>query len=384
MHARHASAFLLAVLALSAAACARGRMVDRDTGTQRPDTGTGSIDAARSDGGDAARVDTGTTLPDTGGTGDDTGTAPDTAVPVDTGVVRPDTGPRDATIPTDTGTDAGGCTSAAMCSDGIACNGIERCELSRCVAGTPVSCDDGVTCTVDTCVEPGTCAYTPNDAVCPAGQMCTATGCRSGACAETPCRLTPPQCGCAAGQGCYVEGTTRLCATAGTGMGGSACTTNAQCAAEYECVNFSRGATPASMCSRMCATDAQCGGGLCIYTLNDGAGGTIPGLMLCSRPCDPVNQTGCATGLFCTLFQETAGSMRAFTDCTAPAGGGTQFAPCATEADCAAGFACIDAGFGPQCSHWCRYPGGTCPSLATCTGFTTPVIVGGVEYGVCV
>jgi hypothetical protein len=367
MHLQRCLVFAIAILALCLAACARGRAVERDTGSgPRPDSG--SFDAARGDAG---------ALPDTGPVSVDTG------LMNDTGVIRPDSGPRDAMIPTDTGHDGGGCTTAAECSDGIACNGIERCDLGHCAAGATVSCDDGVACTVDMCVEPGTCAYTPNDAVCPAGQICTASGCRTGTCADTPCRLTPPQCGCAAGQGCYAEGTTRLCETAGAGTGGSTCTTNAQCAAEYECVNFSR-TTPASMCSHMCATDSGCGGGLCIYTLDDGTGGTIPGLTLCTHPCDPVNQTGCPAGLFCTIFQEAAGAMRSFTDCTAPPGGGTQYTPCAVEMDCAAGFICIDGGFGPECSHWCRYPGGTCPSGAACTGFTDPIVIGGVTYGVCI
>lgn len=382
MNLHRALLLCLALIALSLGACARGRSLP-DTGLGRPDAG--STDASRTDGanGDAAHVDTGSVGVDTGSAQDDAAMIDlDTGVMSDTGVVRPDSGPRDATIPTDAGSDAGGCTSAAECSDGIACNGIERCEFSRCVAGTVVTCDDGVACTVDTCVEPGSCTYTPNDSVCPSGQMCTSTGCRSGSCAESPCRLTPTQCGCAAGEGCYVTGTTRMCATAGTGTSGTSCTSNAQCAAEYECVNFSAG-TPASMCSHMCATDSGCGGGLCIHTLDDGTGGTIPGLTLCSRPCDPVNQTGCAAGLFCNLFQEAAGGMRLFTDCTGPAGGGTQYTPCATDAECAAGFACIDGGFGPECSHWCRYPGGSCPSGALCTGFTTPIVISGVTYGVC-
>ena len=44
--------------------------------------------------------------------------------------------------------------SGALCSDGNVCNGTETCSDSgTCVAGTPISVDDGDPCTVDTCDE---------------------------------------------------------------------------------------------------------------------------------------------------------------------------------------------------------------------------------------
>ncbi len=39
------------------------------------------------------------------------------------------------------------------CSDGLFCNGAEICVSGVCTPGTPVDCDDGTECTVDTCVE---------------------------------------------------------------------------------------------------------------------------------------------------------------------------------------------------------------------------------------
>ena len=94
---------------------------------------------------------------------------------------RPDTGPPPE------------CTSATDCTDGNSCNGIERCELGRCVPGVALTCDDGVACTVDTCAA-SACTYTPTDSRCGAGQRCTATGCMTtgGGCAETPCRPPAP------------------------------------------------------------------------------------------------------------------------------------------------------------------------------------------------
>jgi hypothetical protein len=79
--------------------------------------------------------------------------------------------------------------SDAACSDGIACDGIETCNAQTgCVAGVPVGCDDGVGCTIDQCLEPsGACAHTPSNALCSDGntcngfEQCSPSGCQPGA-----------------------------------------------------------------------------------------------------------------------------------------------------------------------------------------------------------
>lgn len=79
--------------------------------------------------------------------------------------------------------------------------------------------------------------------------------------------------------------------------------------------------------------------------------------------------------------------MRLFTDCSAPVGTGTQFSTCTDPEDCAAGYGCF--GTAPsECLRWCTGIGlsGTaagCATGLTCYGFTTPIIVGGTQYGVC-
>ncbi len=85
---------------------------------------------------------------------------------------------------------SGGCTSDAQCSDGLFCNGAETCNLStgQCQAGTPPNCDDGVSCTVDSCNEStDTCDNVPDDGACDNGlfcdgsETCNATlGCQDG------------------------------------------------------------------------------------------------------------------------------------------------------------------------------------------------------------
>ena len=55
---------------------------------------------------------------------------------------------------------------AALCDDGVFCNGVERCDLHLgCALGPPISCADNDPCTIDVCVEAThSCAYAPRDA----------------------------------------------------------------------------------------------------------------------------------------------------------------------------------------------------------------------------
>ncbi len=68
------------------------------------------------------------------------------------------------------------CIDASTCQDGNACNGAELCVAgpggSVCSPGTPIDCDDGLSCTVDSCEEPGTCAHAPIDGLCNDGNPC--------------------------------------------------------------------------------------------------------------------------------------------------------------------------------------------------------------------
>ena len=65
-------------------------------------------------------------------------------------------------------------TNDALCSDNLFCTGIEVCDLTNgCEAGTPVDCDDGVTCTDDLC-DPSSdqCTNVANDVNCSDGLFC--------------------------------------------------------------------------------------------------------------------------------------------------------------------------------------------------------------------
>lgn len=205
----------------------------------------------------------------------------------------------------------------------------------------------------------------------------------SGTCTESPCRLVAPQCGCPSGQGCYVNGSgTRACATAGTEREAQACVGETACQAGLLCIGLGGSA----FCSRLCNADADCTGGpgsLCILTLNDGSGGALPGVTLCTTSCNPAAPSGCPSGTACTVYQEDTGALRTFTGCR-PAGTGGTGAACTTEEDCQAGHFCADAGFGNECIRFCTYPSGFECGGATCNPFADGgLVVGGTQYGYC-
>jgi hypothetical protein len=68
------------------------------------------------------------------------------------------------------------CVVAADCDDGQFCNGEELCVGGSCVPGSAVSCDDGVSCTADACIEAtDSCQNVPTDALCDNGLFCDGT-----------------------------------------------------------------------------------------------------------------------------------------------------------------------------------------------------------------
>jgi hypothetical protein len=71
---------------------------------------------------------------------------------------------------------------AGSCGDGQFCNGAEICDLALdCQAGTPVDCGDGIPCSIDTCDEGSdTCIHTPDDPACDDGAACTTDTCELG------------------------------------------------------------------------------------------------------------------------------------------------------------------------------------------------------------
>jgi len=71
------------------------------------------------------------------------------------------------------------CTVNADCQNGSFCDGIESCIAGRCFDRPDPDCNDGVSCTVDSCDETTRgCFNTPNDARCSGTDICSgAMGC---------------------------------------------------------------------------------------------------------------------------------------------------------------------------------------------------------------
>ena len=118
--------------------------------------------------------------------------------------------------------------SGSSCDDGLFCNGVEACVDGVCSPGTPVACDDGVTCTVDACDETAnTCVSQPNNAACNDGNVCNGTetcgasGCVAGTALVCDDGNVCTNDSCNATTGCQAANNTAPCAD-----DGNACTTD--------------------------------------------------------------------------------------------------------------------------------------------------------------
>ena len=115
-----------------------------------------------------------------------------------------------------------GCThtpqASASCSDGDACNGVERCDAAGvCQAGEPLACDDDNPCTVDLCQAQSGCVFTPASGDCSDGDACNGEEqCVRGECvrSEAPACDDDNVCtddGCAPESGCFHRDNTAFC-----------------------------------------------------------------------------------------------------------------------------------------------------------------------------
>ena len=224
-------------------------------------------------------------------------------------------------------------TSAALCDDGLFCNGAETCDATAgCQGGVAVDCDDGVACTVDTCDEGAdACANAVDDGLCDNGQHCdgaetcdAAAGCQPGdavdcgdgvACTVDSCNEATDSCDNAVNDGLcdnglYCDGVETCDAVAGCQAGievvcddGVSCTDDAcdestdRCAAAASdalCDNgqFCDGA-------ETCDASAGCQGGVAV-ACDDGVACTSDA---CDEAADGCAYTpvaaACDNGVFC-------------------------------------------------------------------------------------
>ena len=218
------------------------------------------------------------------------------------------------------------------------------------------------------------------------------------ACATSPCDILE-QCGCQPTEACDFGGMpteTECRASDATGTELSTCANNEACAAGYGCFNTGGASHCRKFCDSADMTDPCGAAAHCILNINDGSGGTLDDLQLCTKACSPEKATnnGCpdSTALGCVALVFNAGMANelATTDCRPANAAGINEVDCSasgTDGVCAAGFTCVvfSGGSNPRdvCKQTCVVPGGAC-AIGVCSGFTTnPLIVDGTEYGIC-
>ncbi len=197
-------------------------------------------------------------------------------------------------------------------------------------------------------------------------------------CAEDPCKLVLPQCGCGPGEKCALDGSdgTRSCEPDGTVDIAEECS-GSNCKAGGLCLTWSS----LSSCFKYCNVDEDCGvgGAICIMQL-----GEYPE-RFCSVNCDPPGGVGCnVPGSKCeALYSQD--DLKWFTLC-AMAGTGTYNADCSVNGleDCAAGYGCFTNGTDHFCLQYCNMGAPQC-QMGTCSDLATPIFIGNppVQYGVC-
>jgi hypothetical protein len=187
---------------------------------------------------------------------------------------------------------------------------------------------------------------------------------------------TFPQCGCGSGLVCNVTQTSGItsCVLPGNVTPYNACVALNDCQGGYACVG--------GACKAFCEADPDCAqtSGAC-FQVNDNSSGSsvpIPGMKICSKKCAPENPAAaCGPGLSCYVDNSVTPAQ---TDCST-AGTATGPGVCASDNTvCAPGYVCLTSG---ACRKWCRVGFSSDCGGSACTGFTTPLIVDGLEYGAC-
>ena len=195
------------------------------------------------------------------------------------------------------------------------------------------------------------------------------------------CELLP-QAGCGSAEACDLtaadDGTVGCRAVTSQGTSNNHCSVDTACRAGYTCVHDGANSP---WCSRFCDHDSDCTGtgSRCVDQLEDHNAQPLA-VFTCSNACNPYGQTGCPTGMGCLGFDDGTND---FTDCEYMTGK-PDGAACTTSIDCTPGSECVLIGAAKTCRSTCIVGNAnTCDVDQTCSGFTSPLVIGGVEYGAC-
>jgi hypothetical protein len=189
----------------------------------------------------------------------------------------------------------------------------------------------------------------------------------------TPCTLWGAAV-CDDGQKCSVIDDATgdaACVSAGPRPAWSYCESDDQCADRTFCDRHNQVCKPLCQGTGECPANAQCSGA------DDGDGGIILGMMLCTSHCDPLVPNACDQSFGPTSCLLTASGEF---DCYA-AGTVEAFDDCDEMTDCAPGLGCHGVGFF-LCRPWC-VTSTTCPAPTGCLSRNPPVFYDDTEYGMC-
>jgi hypothetical protein len=172
---------------------------------------------------------------------------------------------------------AGICAGTAInCNDGISCTtdtcvaGVCQHDDSACPCTTTADCDDGNPCTDDWC-DPGVsqCIYTNNTDPCDDGDACTTDVCTAGACVGTPincdddieCTTDTCQDGL-----CQHDASACECTDSADCDDGNPCTNDWCDPADYQCY-YTNNTDPCDD-GNTCTVNDTCNAGTCVGTNN--------------------------------------------------------------------------------------------------------------------
>ena len=121
-------------------------------------------------------------------------------------------------------------TPAVGCSDGNACTGADKCTTKGACVGSKVTCNDKNTCTLDTCNPASGCVYTKlQGAACNDGEVCTVgDACANGVCAGAPRS-------CDDGKSCTTDSCNTKAGCVHAVQSGKACNDGNECTVNDKC-----------------------------------------------------------------------------------------------------------------------------------------------------
>ena len=221
-----------------------------------------------------------------------------------------------------------------QCDDGNVASG-DCCSSSCAFESSGSSCaDDGVACTVDACDGAGTCAHTPDDALCDDGSLCSSDVCDGAGCVHAPanagstCRASTGACDPA--EAC--DGVDTACPSDLLEPNGTTCRAAAdECDVAEACdgVSASCPADDVASLGTACTDDGE----TCTIDVCDGTG------TACTHPAGNAGATCRATNGICDVGETCDGTATT----------------------------CPPDAFQPA-SFTCRASGGECDVAESCTG----------------